>query len=335
VKSVFNLFYLFFVLLGVAFFFFFQKEQTEVLSFYGFAESNETEINYNHPVLVNEILVTPGQEVKKNDVLLRLSRIKSKETMSEESYRIDELSSESRLWTQRKKDAIAQKKQDYIHDKNELNRKISDLEKELEFKKSLVEGLKSVTPDPSSYNPITEEIATLKARLSELSQRYELELSGLENELALGKNPYQQRVKRLTASATFEEGQKVRDIIVTAPENGIIGNIFCKEAEHIPSYRTLLSFYEPHSNLVRGFVHEDLTLEVELGKQFQVSSLKKAGLKYTGEVIGLGSRIVEIPTRLRKMPDLKSYGREVLIQISKDNAFLQKEKVAVSNGLDH
>jgi hypothetical protein len=44
----------------------------------------------------------------------------------------------------------------------------------------------------------------------------------------------------------------------------------------------------------------------------------------------LGSRIVEIPERLRKNPDLKTYGREVLIAIPPSNLFLQKEKVILN-----
>ena len=39
------------------------------LSFYGFAESRATEINYNYAVVVDKILVTPGQEVKSGQVL--------------------------------------------------------------------------------------------------------------------------------------------------------------------------------------------------------------------------------------------------------------------------
>ena len=50
---------------------------------------------------------------------------------------------------------------------------------------------------------------------------------------------------------------------------------------------------------------------------------------YTGKVIGLGSRIVEIPSRLRKIEAIKAYGREVLIEISKENCFLQNEKVSI------
>ena len=47
-------------------------------------------------------------------------------------------------------------------------------------------------------------------------------------------------------------------------------------------------------------------------------------------ITGLGSRIVEIPDRLRKNPDLKTYGREVLISIPPTNFFLQKEKVILN-----
>jgi hypothetical protein len=46
-----------------------------------------------------------------------------------------------------------------------------------------------------------------------------------------------------------------------------------------------------------------------------------------GVISGLGHRIIEIPERLRKIPELRTYGREVLIEIPNNNHFLQKEKV--------
>jgi len=97
----------------------------------------------------------------------------------------------------------------------------------------------------------------------------------------------------------------------------------------VPSFNTLLSFYEPHSGLIKGYVHEDLTLQVALDDIYAISSLKDADIQYDGKVIGLGSRIVEIPTRLRKITEVKTYGREVLLEISRDNQFLQKEKVSI------
>jgi hypothetical protein len=90
-----------------------------------------------------------------------------------------------------------------------------------------------------------------------------------------------------------------------------------------------MTIYEPHSALVKGYVHEESILEIGQNAGFEVSSLLKPELQYKGTLIGMGSRIVEIPTRLRKFPQIKTYGREITIQIPADNIFLQKEKVSV------
>jgi len=327
---LFNLFYVVLLALGIAFFFFMKSTTSEVLSFYGFAESNETEINYNYPVVVDEILVTPGQEVKAGQTLLQLSRIKAKETMSEEPFRIAELRSEAQLWNQRKKDQIEEERQSRQHSLDEIENEITSLQKELDFKGSLLEGLKTIEPSNSKYNPIKDKIKGLEDKKQAVIQSAELRIKSLNNEIALGKNPYSNQIKRLNAEQAFDESQRVQAITVTAPGDGLVGSLFCKEAEHIPSYKTLMSFYEPHSGIIKGFVHEDLTMEVNLGTNFMVSSLKDETITYKGKVIGLGSRIVEIPMRLRKMPDLKTFGREILVEITKENSFLQKEKVALS-----
>ena len=90
-----------------------------------------------------------------------------------------------------------------------------------------------------------------------------------------------------------------------------------------------MTFYEPHPSLIKGYLNENLILEVHEGDLFSVSSLKNESIKYDAEVIGLGSRIVEIPSRMRKRPELKTYGREVLLGVSKNNDFLQGEKVSI------
>ncbi len=51
----------------------------------------------------------------------------------------------------------------------------------------------------------------------------------------------------------------------------------------------------------------------------------------TGTVVGVGSRIVEYPVRLRKHPDLQVWGREVVIKIPENNQFILGEKVVISS----
>ena len=92
----------------------------------------------------------------------------------------------------------------------------------------------------------------------------------------------------------------------------------------------MISFYEQNPTLVKGFVYENLRLAVEVGDTLDVVSVQHPEHRCQGVVTGLGSRIVDIPERLRKTPDYKTYGREVLIAIPPENNFLQKEKVRLN-----
>lgn len=325
-----NFFYITVLALGIGLFTFLQPQsQSTDISFYGFAESNETEINYNYPVVVEQILVTPGQAVKAGDTLLHLSRRKAKETMEDQGFQIAELEAEEAIWLQKKDHQLAELQLDKQNRLKEINAQVRRVEKELSFKKSLAEGLKSIQPSETAYQPLEEELKEFQTEKAALLQSFDLQLEGVGEERNLGNSPYRERIKRLRAEQVFDASQKVQNIVVTAPSDGLIGTISCKEAEHITSYSTLLSFYEPHSGIIKGYVHEDLTLQVQIGDAFRIGSLKDTSIHYEGKVIGLGSRIVEIPTRLRKLPDFKTYGREVLVEIPKVNDFLQKEKVSV------
>ena len=299
------------------------------LSFYGFAESRATEINYNYPVVVEKILVKPGQEVKAGEILIELSRRKTKEVLEDQNFRIAELKADEALWKKKVINEISEltiNKQNQI---SEVDAKIEKTAHEITYRKSLVEGLTVITPKETSYKPLEETLMRYRQKKKDLEQLFDAKIKGLEDELALGQNPYREQIRRYIAEKAFDESQKIQPIVVTAPTDGLVGNISCKEAEHIPSYSTLMTFYEPHSEIIEGYVHEDLTLEVKIGQKFTISSLKDEQIKYQGVVIGLGSRIVEIPARLRKIDVLKAYGREVLIEIPTQNDFLQKEKVSI------
>lgn len=325
-----NLFYLSIIVTGVVLLLVLKPSLYRELSFYGFAESRSTEINYNYPVVVEQILVKSGQEVKEGQVLLHLSRRKSKETLEDQMFQIAKLKAEEALWIQKQKNDIEELKIQKKTQIGALDEEIQRLENELDYKKSLVEGLTFIEPSETTYRPIEEKIAKCKKQVIDLNIMFDRKISGLGKELFLGQNPYNEQVKMLMAEKEFDESHQILPIVVTAPANGLVGNITCKEAEHISSYTTLLTFYEPHSGIIKGFVHEDLTLEVELGQEFLISSLKEENLCCKGRVVGLGSRIVEIPARLRKIESVKAYGREVLVEIPKDNSFLQKEKVGIN-----
>lgn len=110
----------------------------------------------------------------------------------------------------------------------------------------------------------------------------------------------------------------------------MIGTIHCKEDEKIASFTPLVTFYEESPTLVIGYIHEDLLLKVKLQDIITVFSTSRPDIQNTGIIKTLGSRIVEIPPRIRKIKELKTFGREVIIEIPPDNPFLQKEKVTLT-----
>lgn len=322
-----NIFYLFVLIAGLTLWRLSTSLGTGVVSFFGFAENKETEINFNYPVAVGKIYVSPGQFVKKGEPLLEMYRIKSKETLEEQPFRISELRAKERAWKSEKLGDIKLLNSKQSIKLDEIESNISKLKEEKKFQASLYEDLKSVEKKEPQYSPIDAKITALEKERNLLIAAHSQEIENVNNEIKLGTNPYRAEIKRLEAEQAFDAANEKIDLQLTAPDDGVIGNIYCKEAEHIPSYKTLVSFYEPNPSLVKGFVQEDLILHVAINDSFLIRSTKDATISCYGIVTGLGSRIVEIPDRLRKIPDMKTYGRELLISIPIKNNFLQKEKV--------
>ncbi len=300
---------------------------TEVVSFYGFAENKETEINYNSAIAIAKIHVQPGAYVKANTPLLEVYQIQSKQVMNEEPYQIAELQAKEIVWKTEKEKEI-----DRLHTKRQMELEriataIQKLKHQKSFDQNIYKKLKTVSVKNNTYQPVSQKIEALERELSLIKSTYRKRIKAIQQELIVGKNPYKINIERLEAQQQFDRSNQKRLIQINAPTDGLVGNIQCKEAEHKPAYETLISFYEPNPTLVKGFVQEHLLLHVNLQDSFIIRSTKDASITCKGEVIGLGSRIIEIPERLRKMPDIKTYGREVLVSIPPVNRFLQKEKI--------
>ncbi len=298
-----------------------------VVTFYGFAENKETEINFNYSVAVGQIHVSPGQMVEKDEPLLDMYRIQSKETLVDQPFKIKELQAKEQAWKIEREGDIKLIRTKKRLKLEQIAADIQRLQEEKKFQTTLYKGLKSIKNSEPNYKVIDTKIAALQKERGLTIETFDQEIANVTSEISIGTSPYKAEIKRLLAEQAFDETNKTIDLQLKAPTDGVIGNIYCKEAEHIPSYKTLISFYEPNPSLVKGFVQEDLMLHVALQDSFLIRSSKDATTFCYGVVTGLGSRIVEIPERLRKIPDYKTYGREILVSIPKQNNFLQKEKV--------
>ena len=322
-------YYIIAILLGIWIFWFNAQGNRQPEEFFGFAENRDTEVNFNYPVVVKRIHVTEGKEVNEGALLFHLQRIQPKEELVEEGYRISELQAESKAWKAEKEGELKIKEAEYKIDRQILADKIDDLNKELTYKQSLYSDIKSLNSVPLDFTSLENELADLEYQRNMLDSLFQVQKLTLEEELRLGANPYIAEIKRMEARMIFDEDQQIQEIEIRAPFKGLVGNIQCKEEEHIPSFRTLMNFYEPNPSMVKGFIHEDMILKVKVGDVLTIRSTTNPENGIEGTVSGLGSRIVEIPSRLRRIPDLKTYGREILISLPENNSLIQKEKVII------
>ena len=326
-----NIIYLAIIPVVLGIFYINQNYAREAVVFYGFADNKDTEINHDHPVQVNTIYVSPGEFVSKGDRLLEVTHSKYDLELNDLTHDIEAM----KLQAQKRKDEInrdIRKLQGERFAKiNEIELRMERLQSETDLNKSLLKDIKSVEAGEATTGKSANDLKmkALRQEREMALKSYNLEIEGLKEELALVNAPHDVQMKKLESEKKYYETEQDK-LAIYAPKDGLIGNIHCLEGEHKSSFSTLITFYERNPTLVRGYVHESLIVHVKEGDSLAVSSILHPEQKGFGIVGGLGSRIVEIPERLRKIPEIKTYGREVLIQIPPDNPFLQKEKVVLN-----
>ncbi len=308
------------------------KYYKEELTLFGFAETKETEINLNFPVMVDELNVLSGQSVKEGQVLLKAKRLDSEIKFDDQELKISEINAKKRIWKSEQEGKLKTLESSYLNKAGEIQIEIDAIKNKLAQQKELYKGLDHIqsSEELSANHPSLLRIAAFEEESRNLEARYKLDLANLQSIIAKGTKDDDETIKRLRAEYKHVQDNKEIVVEIVAPSDGLIGNVHCKEGEHITDYRTLISFYEPNPTVVKAYVHEDFLVKVDIGDEFTISSIKDATQNYTGKVVGLGSRIVEIPARMRKVPEFKTYGREVIIRLPAKSNFLQNEKLVLT-----
>ncbi len=308
------------------------KYYKEELTLFGFAETKETEINLNFPVMVDELNVLSGQSVKEGQVLLKAKRLDSEIKFDDQELKISEINAKKRIWKSEQEGKLKTLESSYLNKVGEIQIEIDAIKNKLAQQKELYKGLDHIqsSEELSANHPSLLRIAAYEEESRNLEARYKLDLANLQSIIAKGTKDDDETIKRLRAEYKHVQDNKEIVVEIVAPSDGLIGNVHCKEGEHITDYRTLISFYEPNPTVVKAYVHEDFLVKVDIGDEFTISSIKDATQNYTGKVVGLGSRIVEIPARMRKVPEFKTYGREVIIRLPAKSNFLQNEKLVLT-----
>ena len=303
------------------------------VTFYGFAENKETEINMENPIEVKRIHVTTGQKVKKGTVLLDVSSSNLPVQMSNTNFKIEELQTTYQQWKSDLDWRISQYRIELNEKTSKIQSQIDQYRAQLNQNKKLTANMQSVSvknnKQGSVSNPIQLKINALKKELYYTRNIITTEINNLKSERFADNNPLLSKIKGLEKEMEFYQTKEEKQAIV-APSDGLVGTIHCREGEKISSFQTLVTFYEESPTLVVGYIHEDHILKVNVNDTIVISSSSRSEIENIGVVKTRGSRIVEIPPRLRKIREFQTYGREIIIEIPPNNPFLQKEKVILN-----
>ena len=325
----FNLLYLVIPLAVWALFAIFRFLNRSTASFYGVAENQETQINLDYPVTVNRIHVSQGQFVSKGTLLMEVSRMDLDFKMSDLTQGIAELQAQDRLNVTEIRGELARLRAERAEKTGEIQAEIRVLESERALNRNLFRDLKSLPAADSigeDASPYTAKINALREELRLAAEPFDAEIARLQQTLKIAGEPARAQIGKLQKE--IELYQKERDRLkIFAPSDGLVGAIHCQTGENIPDFDPMISFYEQTPNTVVAYVHESMILQIGVGDSLNVISSLHPAERCRGRVSGLGHRVVEIPERLRKIPEIKTYGREILVEIPANNNFLQKEKV--------
>lgn len=312
------------ILLGVISFRY--KSRTEALM--AVVESQVTAVSFQKPVVIDYVRVIPGQEIRKGDTLVVVSRPDLKLDLERKSNELERMISNLERIAKNHDSKIELLSLERDGKINRLVAEKSELQTEL-YQQTLMKqqlNKQSGVNTNDSLNliqleAINSEIVDLKKYYGKEIQRERL-LSQQDIEIT------QQGIKLLTREleALYQEQ---RSLVKVAQFDGIVGTLDVQLDELVPPFKTLLTIYEAQPSIIKAFMHEGMRAPVKPGDQVLVASESRL-YSITGVVQELGARITPYPAKIQ--PETSTavrYGQEIFISIPKNNKFLNGEKVFV------
>jgi hypothetical protein len=182
-----------------------------------------------------------------------------------------------------------------------------------------------------NQSELTLQLRTLKGRYDKLiaEQRLRDQISRITNDtqgLSRGADPLMVDIADTKREMDLIES-RMKNLFVFAEVDGTVGAVNFKNGEKAPAFAPLITLLPVNPSYVNAFMNENLPTPLIVGQSVQVSST--SGQTVQGVITQVGARIVPIPERLFRNPNLTAWGREVMIKIPPRNSFLLGEKVSI------
>ncbi|MFY0627336.1 MAG: HlyD family efflux transporter periplasmic adaptor subunit [Reichenbachiella sp.] len=298
-------------------------------------EPQKYAVSFQKAVRIKEIYVIPGQQVKKGDELIKVERPDLLLDVENKANRLKGLKSQLQINGIEKANQLSMARLVFQQNIAKIDTDLERLELILTSQEGMSKNLSAMNLWGDSTNFTDKNYMSLRVELlekekislskqyrlkiQEIEQIHEIDLLNLNREVTLVEN----ELKVLS--------QEEKELVQYANRNGTVGNVYAETDELVPPYTTLISVYDSNPTIIRALINEQQNSGLQGGDNVIVESTNRK-YRISGEVLEIGSRIIEYPNRLRTFQEVPVYGREIFIRIPEESNFLNGEKVFVKLG---
>jgi HlyD family secretion protein len=294
----------------------------------GIAQAREYKISSEKSSLVKAVSVVSGQQVKAGDPLIELSSSELEIEIDKLTTRISIMKAEREEKAKMMESEIAYIRADEGVAQEELVAEIEQTQSELQLNKELTRSFAKDTVTPKTVNPLQIKINSLQTQHKRLQQSIDIRVTDLQKKHAMDQVQQVNQIRLLEQELDLmhQEKKKLSKFAVT---DGVIGNVFIKEGEQVSAFTPLLSVIPLQATTVTAYLIGNKNVGIGVGSTVSVVPFGGDTSKpITGKVIGYGS-VTELPEILQKSTAVKAFGREVFIEIDRDNSLANGQKVLI------
>jgi multidrug resistance efflux pump len=295
-------------------------------SMVGVTNISEHKINTEKAALVMAIKVNSGQQVKAGDLLVELTSAAMEIEIAKLNNRISALQSEK---TERAK--LAQSEIAFVRANEgiaieKVNTEIVQTESEMVLNKKLTHDFISANDSVSGDQPVALKLNALKKQRLRQEEAISIKVKDILQENDTEQRLLTNQIGLLERELQLLQTEK-KSLNKYAAADGVVENVFVREGEQVDAFTALLSLNLVHPVAVVGYqVGEKEGLSI--GANVSIRSFDQPSMLIAGKIIGYGA-VVELPDILQKSTAVKTFGREIFIEIPTENEFAAGEKVLI------
>lgn len=305
--------------------------QGETSTFNGVAEASETLISTETAAEVVTLSVHPGKQVKPGDTLAVLRSPELDLRITQLTRELEGVTGKSVASTTDNGRRVSEIRAAHETRKNqlqfEIQRLLEERSRNLELTSKL-RSLPSVAPQDSN-DALMLQVRAYQRELAMAESSARDQIALLEGSIGLQRSSGRAEQDAMRRELELLQHEKER-LVIRAQSPALVGSVRAHVGEKVSPFDSILTLTPFSPTFVRGYIHEKVYNRIKENDFVIVRSSGERRGSVRGQVVGVGSRIVEFPIHLRKMPDILIWGREITIRIPAENSFLLGELVSIS-----